>query len=238
MKKVLYGLLGAILLASPLKGLSQESEEKTYEYNIYLGEKRRNIGTAMCTSEKVDFTLKKIHNLTFYKNDTIYEETSKFFLSGEEKYIYAEKKDFLKLENYIYSVKGKEQKNGGRKDKREKEGNIYSKDILLGTEIFEIFEGNSIPSEFELMVFGDKYSCKKILEKRINDSLIEVHYNLPLNPKGEGDRVRIKEPFKIYLEREKDGTYSPVGAKTMLEYKLLWWFDIDLEILKKGYHLN
>jgi hypothetical protein len=241
MRKILYGLLGAALLFSPLKGIGQNLEKKSYEYNIYLGD--TDIGDAVCNSNNVNFNIDWLlkQDLTFSKKGNYYFEslkTKKLGREDEEKYYYS-KSDSLRLDDYHFFRNKKEEKSLERDIKIKQKGKGYSLETLFGTEIFDIFE-DTIPEIIKLNAFGEHYGFefdKKYGIKNIEKDLFRVRYNIPVNPQSTSDKFRINEPIVIDLKKE-NGKYHIFRGKINGEFKFIFWIPFNVGVLEKGYEWN
>lgn len=231
MRKALCGLLlGASLLTFPMKG---EAQEKKTDYGYELLWKNWNIGEAHCNSDTINFNLKNIHDLDFYKTEGTYQEISKF-ADSEETYFYVKEGDSWKFKDYFYPTKEGENISKKRQNKVDLVGKVYSSDVFVGTEIFRELEKKKIPDTLKIIVFGEVYTFGKKSEKNLKEDLIEIQYDLPYFPKHESDKVRLKEPVKVYLEKRDNG-HLIVGGKANVQYKLGLWFNFNFDVVDKNY---
>jgi hypothetical protein len=175
-----------------------------------------------------------IHDLNFYKTKKTYQEISKF-IDSEETYFYVKKGDNWKFKNYFYPIEGNKNISKKRQNKIDLVGEIYDSEVIVGSKIFEEFEKKDIPDTLKLVVFGEVYTFGKKSENNLRENLVEVQYNLPYFPKYESDKVRLKEPVRIYLEKQGDGSHLIVGGKANIQYKLGLWFNFKLDVVEKNY---
>jgi uncharacterized protein YozE (UPF0346 family) len=231
MRKALCGLLlGASLFALPLKTWAQDGKTD-YEYNLLW--KNWKIGEAKCNSDTVNFNLKGIHDLDFYKTERTYQEISKF-IDSEETYFYVKEGDSWKFKDYFYPLDEEGKASKKRESKAELVGKVYSSEVVVGTEIFRELERKVVPDTLRILVFGEVYTFGKKSEKNLKNRLVEIQYDLPYFPTHESDKVRLKEPVKVYLKKEEDKNFI-VGGKTNIQYKLGFWLNFKFDVGEKNY---
>jgi len=234
MRKALCGLLfGASLFALPLKTLAQD-KKMNYEYDLLW--KNWNVGEAKCNSDTVNFNLKEIHDLNFYKTKGTYQEISKF-VDSEETYFYVKEGDSWKFKDYFFSEEEKKNISKKRQSKVDLIGKVYSQDVIVGTEIFRELEKEIVPDTLRIIVFGEVYTFGKKSEKNLKNGLFEVQYDLPDFPFHELDKVRLKEPVRVYLKKENDKNIV-VGGKANIQYKLGLWLNFKFDVVESNYLKN
>lgn len=231
MKKLLpWVLIASLSCLSPNVAeskLEKKVNSKDYSYELLYGFFKIPVGEVSYSKDELNFSLKKVDELMFKKyNDSTYYEVA---VSPDKKEVYKysfDKIDSLwKFANYwavYFDEDGNKIKNPDeslmRQDKIQALGDSYDKDVFLATDIFNQFEGNTIPKELNFVVFGYKYNAK-LVGKPHKGRVDEVKYDITNYKEYETDTRKLENPISIFLETESDGTYSPVGAKIMMENK-------------------
>ena len=200
------------------KSFSQENflkEKKEYSYDVFFGFSSKDIGQAKGNNSNLVFSLGKIDELVFYKQENKYYEFSNSRI-GKESFCYSLEDD-LKLIHYDFESHKRKSK---LEEKVSVEGQTYSKETLLVPEVFEIFEGEEIPENFKVLLFSKVYDF--VLQNLNSDGeFVEAEYKAINYEVSPDDKKYLNGNPKIILAKEEDGTYYPYGARALIGYKIL-----------------
>jgi len=103
----------------------------------------------------------------------------------------------------------------------------YSKNILLGVDIFKEFNKKTIPDSLEILVFS--HTHKFVLDKIEGEDIIKVSYNYVNYKKFPSDKIKINSLVYVLLKKDKEGNFYTVGGEAKITY-VGWLFNFNLNL--------